>query len=231
MTIYIVGHTKGGVGKTTTAVTLAAALAELRRDVMLINADRQNHAQVSIASRPEHLPPIACTHYPDGRELRQQVKLMTPKYDDIVIDVGGRDTSALRAALILADVVLVPFQPRSYEAWSLEEVAPLIDEAHSMRDGLQVYTFLNFADPGGLRAKDNAESLEVARAAPQFQLMASTLGRRKAFSIAAAKGISINDMRPRDEKACAEFNGLLAELGIFDRIPGVYTPAIHEVSA
>lgn len=41
--------------------------------------------------------------------LRAQVQQQRGKWDDIVIDVGGRDSTALRAALILSDVLVVPF--------------------------------------------------------------------------------------------------------------------------
>lgn len=49
------------------------------------------------------------------------------KFDDIIIDAGGRDSTALRAALVLSDVLLVPFQPRSYDVWALNDIAALID--------------------------------------------------------------------------------------------------------
>ena len=40
------------------------------------------------------------------------------KYDHIIIDVGGRDTGSLRAALTVADAILIPFQPRSVDLWT-----------------------------------------------------------------------------------------------------------------
>jgi chromosome partitioning protein len=45
------------------------------------------------------------------------------KWQDIIIDAGGRDSTALRAALILSDVLLVPFAPRSYDVWALDDMA------------------------------------------------------------------------------------------------------------
>ena len=41
---------------------------------------------------------------------------------DIVIDAGGRDSTALRAALVLADHVLIPLQPRSFDLWALNDM-------------------------------------------------------------------------------------------------------------
>jgi hypothetical protein len=39
------------------------------------------------------------------------------KYDDVMIDAGGRDSTALRAALSLSDLLIVPFLPRSVDVW------------------------------------------------------------------------------------------------------------------
>ncbi|MGM2743236.1 hypothetical protein, partial [Bacillus cereus group sp. Bce013] len=88
-----------------------------------------------IAARAEagKLPGIACAQYPDGPTLRAQVQQQRDKWQDIIIDVGGRDSTALRAALILADVLVVPFAPRSYDVWALEDMAALVDEARSVR--------------------------------------------------------------------------------------------------
>ena len=58
-------------------------------------------------------------HYIDSAQVQQQ----SSKFDDVIIDAGGRDSTALRAALVLSDVLLVPFQPRSYDVWALEDIA------------------------------------------------------------------------------------------------------------
>ena len=157
--IVTVGNTKGGVGKTTLAVNLAIARALAGREVWLIDGDRQGTAQTAISIRAEagHLPGIACATYPDGPTLRAQVQQQAAKFDDIIIDAGGRDSTALRAALVLSDVLVVPFQPRSYDVWALNDIAALVDEARSVRDNLRAVAVLNCADPGE-HSSDNAEA-------------------------------------------------------------------------
>src|SRR5450830_518397 len=136
--IITVGSTKGGVGKTTLALNIAIARALAGRDVWLIDADRQGTASTALAIRGEagKLPAIATAHYADGGQLRTQLLHQRGKFQDIVIDAGGRDSTALRAALVLSDLVLVPFQPRSIDVWAVADIAALIEEARAMRDGL-----------------------------------------------------------------------------------------------
>jgi cellulose biosynthesis protein BcsQ len=56
-----------------------------------------------------------------GAAVRTQVLRLSPKYQDIIIDAGGRDTTGLRAGLTVADTALVPFQPRSFDLWTLDK--------------------------------------------------------------------------------------------------------------
>ena len=208
--IITVGNTKGGVGKTTLAVNIAIARALSGRDVWLIDGDRQGTAQTAISVRAQagHLPGIACASYPDGPILRSQVQQQSAKFDDVVIDAGGRDSTALRAALVLSDVLLVPFQPRSYDVWALNDMAALVDEARSVRDGLRCFAVLNCADPGE-NSSDNLEAAAATADVPQFEYLPTPLRRRKAFSNAAGAGQSVLEVRPQDVKAVSELNSLL----------------------
>lgn len=211
--IITVGNTKGGVGKTTLAVNIAIARAMAGRDVWLIDGDRQGTAQTAISIRAEagHQPGIACATYPDGPTLRSQVQQQAGKFDDIVIDAGGRDSTALRAALVLSDVLLIPFQPRSYDVWALDDIAGLVDEARSVRDGLRVYAVLNCADPGE-SSSDNADAAAAVADVPQLEFLQTPLRRRKAFANAAGQGLSVLELKPADKKASDELNALVAAL-------------------
>lgn len=211
--IVTVGNTKGGVGKTTLAVQLAIARALTGREVWLIDGDRQGTATAAIAARAEsgRQPGVACAQYPDGPALRAQVQQQRGKWQDIIIDAGGRDSTALRAALILTDVLLVPFQPRSYDVWALDDMASLVDEAHSVRDGLRCVAVLNQADPGE-HSTDNAEAAAAVAEVPQFTYLPTPIRRRKAFSNAGGAGLGVAELSPRDAKACAELDALAKSL-------------------
>jgi chromosome partitioning protein len=206
--IITVGSTKGGVGKTTLALNIAIARAISGRDVWLIDADRQGTASTALAIRGEagKLPVIATAHYSDGGALRSQVLHQRNKFQDIVIDAGGRDSTALRAALVLSDLVLVPFQPRSIDVWAVADIAALIEEARAMRDGLQALAILNMADTAGT---DNDDAAAALADYPAITYLDTPIRRRKSIANAAGNGMSVLEQTPRDEKAIAELNALL----------------------
>lgn len=206
--IITVGSTKGGVGKTTLALNIAIARAIAGRDVWLIDADRQGTASTALAIRGEagKLPAIATAHYADGGQLRTQLLHQRGKFQDIVIDAGGRDSTALRAALVLSDLVLVPFQPRSIDVWAVADIAALIEEASAMRDGLQALAVLNMADTAGT---DNEDAAAALADYPSINYLATPIRRRKSIANAAGNGMSVLEQTPRDDKAIAELNALL----------------------
>src|SRR6478752_6070258 len=105
--IVTVGSTKGGAGKSTLAVALALARVRAGRDVLLVDGDQQATAQTAIALRAEagRLPAPACVWFPDHRVLGPQMRSQARRYEDVVIDVGGRDSHTLRAAVQLCDVL------------------------------------------------------------------------------------------------------------------------------
>lgn len=209
--IITVGNTKGGVGKTTIAVNLAIARSLAGKDVWLVDADRQQTAQTALSVRAASgHSVISCSAYSDGQVLRQQVLQQKTKYDEIIIDAGGRDSTALRAALIVSDILLVPFQPRSYDVWALNDIAELVDEARSIRDGLKCFAVLNGADAND--SGDNKEAAEAVKEVPQFEYLDAPLKRRKAFANAGGQGLCVLELKPSDKKAIEELNNLISKL-------------------
>lgn len=212
--ILTVGNTKGGVGKTTLALNIAIARALAGRKVWLVDGDRQGTAQTAISIRldAQVAPALAVAQYADGTILRGQVQHQAGNFDDVVIDAGGRDSTALRAALMLSDAIVVPFLPRSFDVWAFADIAAILDEARSYRDGLKAYAVLNSADSG--QGTDNREAAEALADFPQLEFIDAPLRRRKSFATFAGRGMSVleADSKNRDDKAIAELKALLAKL-------------------
>jgi chromosome partitioning protein len=206
--ILTVGNTKGGVGKTTLALNIAIARALAGRDVWFIDGDRQGTGQIALTIRAENgvMPLIACAQYSDGTTLRQQVKQTGGKFDDVIIDVGGRDSTALRSALTFTDALVIPFAPRSFDVWSFSDMSHLIEEAKSMRGEFPVYAVLNNADISGT---DNEEAVEAITDYPALKYLDAPIKRRKSIATSAGKGLSVLEYTPKDAKASEEIQRLV----------------------
>jgi chromosome partitioning protein len=209
--ITVVGGTKGGSGKSTVATNLAIMLTAAGRDVLLVDADDQETATDFTALRNEGRAGgagytcVALT----GKAVLTEVRRLAPKYQEIIIDTGGRDTVSQRAALAVGDVYLVPFAPRSFDVWTLDKVCQLVEEARAVNPELRALAFLNRADPQG---KDNAEAAELLASKPALQFIEASIGNRKAFSNAAAQGLAAVELRPHDAKAVEEIGRLFRYL-------------------
>jgi chromosome partitioning protein len=202
--IVAFAQTKGGVGKTTLAVNLAVErVIRQHRDVLLVDADEQGTATDFASLRGERLGGTGFTlvQLTRGTTVRTQILALKDKFDDIIIDAGGRDNGALRAALTLADIAIVPFQPRSFDVWTLEKVGALVGEAKLINPGLQAFAIINCADPQG---HDNAAAAEALADNAEISYLDSPIVRRKAFPNCNAVGLSVLEASQADTKACRE---------------------------
>lgn len=205
--IIVVGGIKGGSGKTTVATTLAVMCAEEGLDVLLIDADDQETASDFTALRNEtqqEKPSYTCIKL-TGAAVRTETLRLADKYATIIIDSGGRDTTSQRAALTAADILLVPFVPRSFDVWTLEKVGNLVEEIRVINPDLKAYTFINRADPKG---QDNDDAADVLKETDALTFINVHLGMRKAFANAASSGLAVTELKPKDQKAIHEVSTL-----------------------
>ncbi|UVS95953.1 AAA family ATPase [Burkholderia glumae] len=203
--IVVVGNPKGGVGKSTIAVQLATGISAAGGRVWLVDGDRQKSSASAMAARSYgQRPAITAAAYDDGAQLHAELTKHTGQFDHVVVDAGGRDSSAFRAAMMAADVVLVPVMPRSFDVWALDDMAKLLAEARKVR-ALRACAFLNCADVQGA---DNRDAESVIASYDSLELLPYHVHRRKAFANASAAGLHVEEMPRRDPVACAEIERL-----------------------
>jgi chromosome partitioning protein len=201
--ILVCGGIKGGSGKTTIATNLAVMRAGAGRDVLLVDADEQESATIFTAIRKrEHTerPQYTSIILRDS-QVRTELERMRDKYNDIIVDTGGRDTRSQRASLSLADMLLLPFNPRSLDIWTLENVEKLLEDMRTINPRLRAVSFLYRADPVGT---DNQESRDILADVTGIEFAGVTIVNRKAFGKAVALGLSVMELRQSDRKAMQE---------------------------
>ncbi len=207
----VVGGITGGAGKTIVATNLAVIRAAAGRDVLLVDGDDQESATLWSATRNEVLGGanrLTSIHL-TGRGTRDELQRLAAKYDDIIIDVGGRDTTTQRAALTVADILLLPFPPRGPDIWTIEKVTHLVKEVRSVNTGLRALAFLNRADRVGA---DNAVASALLNEAEGIELLDVRVGDRKAFPNAFSNGLGVGELKRPNPKAVAEMEGLYQAL-------------------
>ena len=141
----------------------------------------------------------------DGREVGRQAERLSDKYDDVIIDTGGRDTTSQRSALTVSDLLLAPFTPRSPDIWTLDDVEDIVETIRTVNPDLQAYAFLNQADHQG---RYNQEAEDILDESECLQYLSAYLGRRKSFGIAFDRGQGVIEYRPKDNKAIDEMRAL-----------------------
>lgn len=202
--IVMIAGVKGGTGKTTIATNLAVMRAATGKKLLLVDADEQKSTTIWANQRDVlGIETNWTTVGFGGKALRSQVLRMKEDYDDVIIDVGGRETTSLRAALSIADVCVVPFKPRSLDIWTLGDVKSVINEMKPANPSLKVFAFINQADPKG---SDNEGSLSILEECEEIKCIQQTVGTRKAFANAASDGLGVVELKSQDKKASQEIS-------------------------
>ncbi|MCB1771312.1 MAG: AAA family ATPase [Candidatus Competibacteraceae bacterium] len=212
MSIILIGGEKGGTGKTTLAVNLAALRARKGRDVLVIDTDIQASASYWAQMRDEAKvkPRVACIQK-FGKGLSTEVRDLAHRYQDVIIDAGGRDSVELRSALVAAERVYIPIQPSQFDIWTLGRMDDLVKTAQGFNPDLRAWVVIS-------RASTNPSVAEVAEARAllgdfeHLHLASAVIRDRIAYRKAARDGLSVEEQKPTDPKALDEMQALFQEV-------------------
>lgn len=207
MMIYAVVNSKGGVGKTTTAVHLAAMLARDGR-TLLIDGDPQASA-ASWASwrRDAEYGPSPTTTCLLGKAILTEGKTLSEGFDNVVVDAGGRDSVGLRSALLFAEKAIIPIGASNLDAAAITDLLTIVELARDYNENLDVRVLLTRIDP---RTKDAAEMLDFLTE-QKLSVLHTKVCERVAFRRAIGEGAIVQELG-RDQAAIAEIEAFYGEV-------------------
>lgn len=211
MIIAIAGQ-KGGVGKSTLAICLAAEAGERGGRVLLVDADPQGtvrtwgelateSAEKSVTWMPTIVAMGETMHRSD------QLPRVAESFDLVFVDCPPRHGGVQRSALMVSDAVLLPCGPSAADAWALASSLELVSEARTIRSELLAAIVINKRKP---RTSLGADARGMLSAGGLPVLM-TELGDRIAYQEALAAGLGVTRYAGKDI-AAKELRNLFDEV-------------------
>lgn len=189
-TIAVISQ-KGGAGKTTLALNLAVAAHAAGRVSLVFDTDPQATASQWAAWRQDRPPEVI-----DSPPPRLAAKVSAARGQGaelIVIDTPPHADSAARAAVEIADLVLIPCRPSAFDLSAIQTTAKLVQLLR--RPAFVVFTA---GAPNAPRVYAEAGELVASYGTPPCPVIVPD---RAAYRHASAEGLSVLETEPAGRAA------------------------------
>lgn len=201
--IILIASQKWGVGKSTTAVNIAAVLAHQGNDVLLVDSDRQASVSEWWAERklnhPDN-PKIACIQ--KYGELDDTLTDLSNRYQYVIVDVTGRDSEEMRSAMVVANVLLTPVKASQVDINTLPNMSRIIKSSRLVNKSLNAYAFLSIA-PNNPRINEIEQAKHTILEFPELILLNTVVFDRKIYRDCMADGLSVTELNGRADSEVA----------------------------
>jgi chromosome partitioning protein len=196
---------KGGVGKTTLAIHLAAGFAKQGMSTLLVDADPQGSALDWAAAREgELLFPVAGL---PKASLHKELPGLSKGFDMVLIDGPPRVYDVGRSAIMASDVVLIPVQPSPYDVWAAKEIVDLLHEVSLYKPNLKSAFVINRKIANTALGRDVVDALSDY----PIPVLENAICQRVAFAESAAQGQTVFETDPNGSSV-KELKKLLNEI-------------------
>ena len=207
--ILLLGGEKGGTGKSTVAVNLAVWLACQGVDVVLIDTDVQRTASHFI-DRRNAIADVPRVHSAEKHgNVFDTVRDLAKRYQQVIVDAGGRDSEELRTALVAAHTVYCPLKASQPDIETSTHMNELVKLARGMNPTLEARLLISMG-PTNPVIHEAAEAREILGELPDFSLSDVVIRDRKVYRDAMIEGRGVIEMG--NARAKYEIEALASEI-------------------
>ena len=203
MKVITVAATKGGVGKSTVAVNIAAEAAHRGMRVLLVDCDLQNSSAVWRDIRTSD--DITATSITTPTIHKDLIKF-GDAFDLCIVDCGGETISPVlpsaMGAVGTTGLLIIPVLPSVYDVWATEDTLKVLRQVRGIQD-TRARFLVNQLMPKRLMSQEVLESLEEFT--EEVPAMKSQLMFREAYkkTIKEGKGVvEYTDPKAKAEMIC-----------------------------
>lgn len=191
---------KGGCGKSTIATALAAECQRRALRTLIVDCDAPQYTALRWSKLGAgEVSAVAVADVTDVPELGAS-------FDRVVIDTAGRDDGTMRAALMVADLVVVPVQPTPADMWAATDVIAVVKQAQVIRPELGAVIVVSRCDSRTTYSRTIRGAL-----ASTVHVLGTTIHQRNDYAAAMAVGQGPSTYAP-DGKAAAEVRSFFEEI-------------------
>lgn len=203
MTIFVVTSPKQDSGKSTLAMNLTEYLRLQARTLYIdTDDDKQNFEWVALHRTGFGFEHISLKDHPD--ELMRRVEQVKTQYDDIVIDIAGHDSYALRSVLMRADKLIIPMSAEAEEQEMYTEMLQLAISVAQFNTQLKVYGIL-MRVPQQIEISQIEANQNFLKAIPGAHFLNTIIYKDEAFDDAKNLGCSIWEHSPAQGQRFDQF--------------------------
>jgi chromosome partitioning protein len=204
--IITVANSKGGVGKSTLAVHLAAWLHEQGCKVTLADCDTQQSSSEWIR---EAIPQVKAVRLDNPDIILNELPTLNQEADFVVADGPGSQTETSRALLLRADMAIVPCKASMLEIRALAKATEVLRQAQDIRGG--VPTAVIILSMVGLNYRLTQDMRDAAKAL-NLPLASKSMILRQIYADAPGQGAVVWQMGSRAKEAAQEVDELFRDL-------------------
>lgn len=192
-TVIAVANTKGGVGKTTIATSLAVYLAALGKRAGLVALDPQSDLLDWSAKRRErgHEPVVEVYAGVDALDDVAE-NMAAAGLDYLIVDCPPHFLGTVEQALAAADLVVIPIKGSGFDLWAKETIMTAVATT-----GTPHLVLINESPPGWKITKAARTVLE----ARGLMLSETDIKTRADYRTAPADGLTAAEIERADDAA------------------------------